>query len=72
MEIYKISANRMWSNFKYNIPSYIAYVLFMLLSFGLPYIIYLVITHNGFKIEEYMSVELEEERNEYYINLEYL
>ena len=26
----------------------------------------------GFKIEEYMSVELEEERNEYYINLEYL
>ncbi|RIA75966.1 uncharacterized membrane protein YbhN (UPF0104 family) [Anaeroplasma bactoclasticum] len=54
MEIYKISANRMWANIKYNIPSYLAYVCFMLLSFGLPYIIYLLITQNGFKIEEYM------------------
>ena len=54
MEIYKISANRMWKNIKYNVPSYIAYVLFMLLSFGLPYIIYLVICQKGFNIEEYM------------------
>lgn len=54
MEIYKISANRMWHNITYNIPSYIAYVFFMLLSFGLPYIIYLMITKGSFKIEDYM------------------
>lgn len=69
MEIYKISANRMWSNFKYNIPSYIAYVLFMLLSFGLPYIIYLVITHNGFKIEEYMYCFLLCQASSYVTNI---
>ena len=69
MEIYKISANRMWSNFKYNIPSYIAYVLFMLLSFGLPYIIYLVISHNGFKIEEYMYCFLLCQASSYVTNI---
>lgn len=69
MEIYKTSANRMWSNFKYNIPSYIAYVLFMLLSFGLPYIIYLVITQNGFKIEEYMYCFLLCQASSYVTNI---
>lgn len=54
MRIYKDSANRMWRNITYNIPSYIAYVFFMLLSFGLPYIIYLMITKTSFKIEDYM------------------
>lgn len=69
MEIYKISANRMWSNFKYNIPSYIVYTLFMLLSFGLPYIIYLVISHNGFKIEEYMYCFLLCQASSYVTNI---
>lgn len=54
MTIYKISANRMWANIRYNVPSYLAYIIFMLSSFGLPYIIYLMITKSGFKIEDYM------------------
>lgn len=69
MEIYKISANRMWRNIKYNIPSYIAYVSFMLLSFGLPYIIYLVISQNGFKIEEYMYCFLLCQASSYVTNI---